>query len=95
MVQAGAINHVTLDRLNFKGSVDSVRQFSLAMAQARSKKKQNHLIRELLEVIARDAVPDRPERLEPRAVKRRPQNLPTAQSPPPPHAGNSPLQPAL
>jgi len=72
MVQAGVINHVTLDRLSFKGSVDSVRQFSLAMAQARSKKKQNHLILELLEVIARDEVPDRPERLEPRAVKRRP-----------------------
>ena len=72
MVQAGAINHVTLDRLSFKGSVDSVRQFSLAIAQARSKKKQNHLILELLEVIARDEVPDRPERLEPRAVKRRP-----------------------
>jgi len=72
MVQAGAINHVTLDRLSFKGSVDAVRQFSLAIAQARSKNKQNHLIRELLEVIARDEVPDRPERLEPRALKRRP-----------------------
>jgi hypothetical protein len=74
MVQAGAINHVTLDRLSFKDSVDSVRQFSLAIAQARSKKKQNHLILELLEVIARDQVPDRPERLEPRAVKRRPKS---------------------
>ena len=72
MVQAGASNHVTLDRLSFKGSVDSVQQFSLAIAQARSKKKQNHLLLELLEVIARDEVPDRPERLEPRAVKRRP-----------------------
>ena len=74
MVQAGAINHVTLDRLSFKGSVDAVRQFSLAIAQARSKNKQNHLIRELLEVIARDEVPNRPERLEPRAVKRRPKS---------------------
>ena len=44
------------------------------MAQARSKKKQNHLILEWLEVIARDEVPDRPERLEPRAVKRRPKS---------------------
>ena len=74
MVQAGAINHVTLDRLSFKGSVDSLRQFSLAIAQAHSKRKQNHLIVELLEVIARDEVPDRPERLEPRAVKRRPKD---------------------
>jgi hypothetical protein len=74
MVQAGTINHVTLDRLSFKGSVDSLRQFSLAIAQAHSKRKQNHLIVELLEVIARDEVPDRPERLEPRAVKRRPKS---------------------
>jgi len=72
MVQAGAINDVALDRMSFKGTVDSVRQFSLAIAQARSKKKQNQLIAQLLEVIARDEVPDRPGRREPRAVKRRP-----------------------
>ena len=74
MVQAGTTNHATLDRLSFKGAVDSIRPFSLAMAQARSKNKQNHLILELLEVIARDEVPNRPERLEPRAVKRRPKS---------------------
>jgi hypothetical protein len=70
--QAGVVNDVALDRLSFKGTVDSLRQFSLAIAQARSKKKQNQLIVELLEVIARDEVPDRPGRIEPRAVKRRP-----------------------
>ena len=72
MVEAGLVNDVELDRISFKGSVDSVRQFSLAIAQARSKKKQNHLIVQLLEAIAGDQVPDRPDRLEPRAVKRRP-----------------------
>lgn len=72
IVQAGAINDVAIDRMSFKGTVDSVRQFSLAIAQARSKRKQNQLLVELLEVIARDEVPDRPDRLEPRAVKRRP-----------------------
>ena len=72
MAQAGVINDVELDRLSFKGTVDSVRQFSLAIAQARSKKKQHQLIAELLEVIARDEVPKRPDRREPRAVKRRP-----------------------
>jgi hypothetical protein len=74
MVQASAINHVTLDRLSFKGSVDSLRQFSLAIALARSKRKQNHLVVQLLDVIARDAVPARPERFEPRALKRRPKD---------------------
>ena len=72
MAQAGANNDVRLDRMSFKGTVDSVRQFSLAIAQARSKKKQQRLILQLLEVIARDEVPDRPDRREPRAVKRRP-----------------------
>jgi hypothetical protein len=65
-------NDVEIDRMSFKGTVDSVRQFSLAIAQARSKKKQNQLIVQLLEAIARDAVPERPGRMEPRAVKRRP-----------------------
>ncbi len=72
MVQAATTNPVALDRISFKGTVDSVRQFSLAIAQTRSKNKQNQLIVELLEVIARDQVPERPERREPRALKRRP-----------------------
>lgn len=72
MVQAAATNRVALDRISFKGTVDSVRQFSLAIAQAGSKRKQNQLIVRLLEVIARDKVPDRPDRREPRALKRRP-----------------------
>lgn len=72
MKQASVGNDVDMDRMSFKGTVDSVRQFSVAIAQARSKKKQRELIVELLEVIARDQVPERPDRLEPRAVKRRP-----------------------
>jgi len=81
MVQAGAINDVELDRMSFKGTVDSVRQFSLAIAQARSKRKQTQLIVELLEVIARDEVPDRPDRIQPRAVKRRPKAFPLLNKP--------------
>jgi hypothetical protein len=53
--------------------VHRLRQHSLVpLAQARSKRKQNPRIVELREVIARDQVPHRPGRLEPRAVKRRP-----------------------
>ncbi len=72
MAQAGSLYDVPLERLSFKGTVDSVRQFSAALAQARSRKKQQQLIARLLEIIARDQVPDRPGRREPRAVKRRP-----------------------
>jgi len=72
MAQAGVVNDVPLDRMSFKGTVDSLRQFSLAIAQARAKRKQNHLILQMLEVIARDELPNRTGRIEPRAVKRRP-----------------------
>ncbi len=72
MAEAGAIYEVPMERLSFKGTVDSVRQFSVAIAQARSRKKQNQLIAQLLKIIAQDEVPDRPGRRDPRAVKRRP-----------------------
>jgi len=72
IAQAGAIHQVALERLSFKGTVDSVRQFSIAIAQAPAKRKQKQLVAQLLEVMARDQVPDRPGRREPRAVKRRP-----------------------
>jgi hypothetical protein len=72
IVHAGTLHEMAVERMSFKGAVDSLRQFSMALAQARSTHKQNQLISQLLEVIARDEVPDRPERREPRAVKRRP-----------------------
>jgi hypothetical protein len=72
MVEAGAIHEVPVERISFKGTVAAARQYSVAIAQARSKKKQRELVRELLRVIACDQVPDRPGRREPRAVKRRP-----------------------
>jgi hypothetical protein len=62
MAQASAIHQVPLERLSFKGTVDSVRQLSLAIAQARSKKKQKQLVAQLLEAIACDEVPVRPGR---------------------------------
>jgi len=81
MAAAGAIDDVPLERLSFKGTVDSVRQFSVAIAQARSRKQQKQLITHLLEIIARDQVPDRPGRREPRAVKRRPKPFPLLNQP--------------
>ena len=76
MAEASAIYQVTLDRISFKGTVDATRQFSIAIVQARSKKKQRQLVNELLAVLARDEVPARPGRREPRAVKRRPKPFP-------------------
>src|SRR5438093_335512 len=67
-----ALQDRLLDRISFKGTVDASRQYSIAIAQGRSKKRQQELVSELLKIIASDQVPDRPGRCEPRAVKRRP-----------------------
>ncbi len=76
MTEASALHEVPLDRISFKGTVDATRQYSIAIAQARSKKKQRELIAELLAVLAKDELPDRPGRREPRAIKRRPKPFP-------------------
>jgi Transposase DDE domain len=72
MAEASLRYAVPVGRLSFKGTVDSVRQFAPAMAQARSRKAQQRLLNRLHEVIARDSLPERFGRSEPRAVKRRP-----------------------
>jgi hypothetical protein len=72
MIKASRTYSRELQRISFQGTVDSVRQFSAALAQARSRKKQNEVIAKLLQAMAADVVPERPGRREPRAVKRRP-----------------------
>jgi hypothetical protein len=98
MAQASMTYGVAPQRLSFKGTVDSVRQFSLAIAQARSKKKQQKLLAQLLAVIAQDGLPHRPGRREPRAVKRRPKpyqllNRPRHRMRETPHRGRRPTNP--
>ena len=81
MAEAIRSHDVSIERLSFKGIVDAARQFSAAIAQARTKKKQKELIEQLLETIASDRVPERPGRSEPRAVKRRPKPYPLLNKP--------------
>jgi len=81
MIQASQQYQVDLDRLSFKGTVAGVRQFSVAIVQARSRRKQRELIDRLLETMAKDPVPERPGRREPRAVKRRPKPFPHLNQP--------------
>jgi Transposase DDE domain len=76
MAQAAAEHNVPLERISFKGSLDSVRQFSQAMAQAKSRKKREQLWTELLRTLASDLVAERPGRREPRAVKRQKHKYP-------------------
>src|SRR5437773_7439178 len=70
MAQAASEHSVPLERVSFKGTLDALRQFTQAISQARTKKKRQQLWTELLKTLASDLVPERPERREPRAVKR-------------------------
>jgi len=73
MLEASICYHVALDRISFKGTVDTLRQWAPVIARLQAKaKRRSALINALLLVIATDPVPLRPNRREPRAVKRRP-----------------------
>jgi hypothetical protein len=65
-----------MERISFKGNVEALRHSSCAMAQARSQKKRQQLWVELLHMLAADLVPERPDRSEPRAVKRKKNKYP-------------------
>jgi hypothetical protein len=75
IAEAVATYNVDWERISFKGSVDALRQYSHAISQARNQKMRNQLWEDLLLNLARDLVPYRPNRLEPRVVKRRPKNF--------------------
>ena len=72
---------VDLERVSFKGSVDALRQYSEAIGKARNQKMRLQLWEDLLLNLARDLVPYRPNRLEHRAVKRRPKPYPLLNQP--------------
>jgi hypothetical protein len=81
MAEALARHPVDLERMSFKGSVDALRQYSAAIAQARSRKMRRQLWEDLLLNLVRDLVRYRPLRTEPRAVKRRPKPFPLLNKP--------------
>lgn len=76
LMQKAALTHdVELARVSFKGSLDTLRQFANAASGAQNKPRTLvALVDEMLLAIARDLVPLRPDRVEPRVRKRRPKN---------------------
>jgi hypothetical protein len=75
MQRSGHLHHVPLERVSFKGTLDTVRHWSNVIAAAgKTPQKQNQLIDAMLAAIARDTVRERPGRSEPRARKRRAKN---------------------
>ncbi|MEP6956569.1 MAG: IS4/IS5 family transposase, partial [Chthoniobacterales bacterium] len=74
MQRSAHLHRVPLERVSFKGSLDTVRHWAAVIAAAGTTRKQDALIEQMLTAIARDPLPDRPDRSEPRAKKRRPRN---------------------
>ncbi len=70
MMEAAWTYSVDLERLSFKGTVDTLRQWTPLFAPSMFVFKRAR--QELLRVIAADSVPLRPNRSEPRVRKRRP-----------------------
>lgn len=83
MNEAACVGQVPLERLSFKGTLDTARQYSLVMAQvpASHRKKRQAIYADMLTVIALDQVPQRPDRFEPRCLKRRPKRFPFMKRP--------------
>jgi Transposase DDE domain len=73
MIEAAETHGVDLARISFKGTLASARQWAGVMTAA-GDGALAHFHSRFLESIARDLVPDRPGRREPRAYKRRRKN---------------------
>ena len=81
MAEAAQVHAAQLERFSFKGAVDALRQYSAVIAQARTNRLKRKRWQDLLRTLARDLVPLRPGRTEPRAVKRRPKPFPLLNQP--------------
>lgn len=72
MLESAWTHGVELTRLSFKGTVDTLRQWTPLLAPTLF--DHQHVRAELLRIIAADQLLERPERSEPRARKRRPKS---------------------
>jgi hypothetical protein len=76
LMQRAALDYdVPLDRISFKGTLDSLHHFAdVIHASAGKPRKQALLLDQLLHTVALDQLPLRPDRSEPRVRKRRPKS---------------------
>lgn len=82
MQRAAITHHQPVERISFKGTLGTLNKFAAAMhAVAAQPRKHAAVLAHCLHVIAADPLPDRPDRVEPRAVKRRPKAFDKLQVP--------------
>lgn len=82
MAQAATRHGKDPARLSFKGTLQHLNTFLPLLAMSRAKKRKQHYDTLLL-LVARERLPDRPLRREPRVVKRRPKSSRWMQEPRP------------
>lgn len=76
MQRSAHLHRVPLNRISFKGTLDTARHFAdVIHAASETPRRQQQLIDEMLAIIASDPLQLRPGRSEPRAKKRRPKNF--------------------
>lgn len=73
MLEAACVHSVPLQRISFKGALTTLRQWAPILANG-SRQLARQRYAELLLALAADLLPVRPNRSEPRAVKRRPKS---------------------
>src|SRR6202011_4613343 len=83
VMQTAAIRYqVDLERLSFKGALDTLKHFADAVHAANGRPRgQTELSDPRFALIARNQLPIRPNRSEPRAKKRRPKAYPFLKKP--------------
>ena len=82
IIQAATAHAVPFERISFKGTVDTVRQWAPLLSYSHLTQRQSrHVYELLLSYLVKDIVPHRPNRLEPRARKRRPKQYPLLTKP--------------
>jgi hypothetical protein len=81
MAQAAQATGVRPEEVSFKGALQTVNAFLPHLRAARTEEEAFRLCREMLVAIGCHQVGNRPDRYEPRVVKRRPKNYPRLKEP--------------
>lgn len=75
MLEAANTYDLSIDRISLKGTISTVRQWAPTLAQTgQNNENQFTLYERMIYYLAKDQIPHRPNRVEPRALKRRKKN---------------------
>ena len=82
MLESARAHAACLDRVSFKGTLSTLRQWApMLLNRAPTEEASSDILQLLRAYLARDLLPLRPNRVEPRARKRRPKNYPLLTKP--------------